>query len=137
MARNVPKPSFKIFYNHKDITKDISPYLMSIKYKDAVEGHSDTVELELSNVTGVWTTPGWYPVLGDTLEVSIGIGPVMFNCGKFDFDELTLKFSPEVVCIKGMAAGIETRCVQRKTPYMKKRRCARSRKLSRINMVLN
>lgn len=105
MAR-VKKPNFKIYYNKKDITANITPYLMSITYKDATEGKADTVEIEVSNTTAVWTS-GWYPTMGDTLEVSIGIDTVVFNCGLFEIDEVEWDVSPDVLCIKGIAAGIK------------------------------
>lgn len=101
----VRAPGFTIWYNKKDITADISPYLISITYNDAVAGKSDEVQLEISNATGIWLDE-WYPDLGDTLTVSMGYDAQRFNCGIFEIDENEVEFGPDTITIKGIAAGI-------------------------------
>jgi phage protein D len=101
----VRQPSFKVIYNKRDITAEITPYLSSITYKDATEGKCDEVELEVSNVSGIWLDE-WYPSMGDTLSVSMGYGAQMFSCGIFEIDEVEWKLSPDIICIKGIAADI-------------------------------
>ena len=101
----VRKPIFKVIYNKKDITADITPYLSSIVYKDADQGKSDSVELEVTNATGIWLDE-WYPTMGDTLSVSMGFNTELFSCGLFQIDEVEWKLSPDIICIKGIAADI-------------------------------
>jgi phage protein D len=103
---SVRAPGFKVLYNEKSITADITPYLVSITYTDAVVGKSDGVQLELSNSTGVWLDE-WYPIMGDTLTVSMGFDNYQFNCGTFEIDEIEWHFAPDVIMIKGIASGIK------------------------------
>ena len=39
------QPTFKLEYNKKDITKDISDYVLNINYTDFEHGQSDEVEI--------------------------------------------------------------------------------------------
>lgn len=101
----VRQPAFKIVYNKKDITAEITPYVASIRYKDATEGKSDEIQIEVSNTTGIWLNE-WYPTLGDTMTVSIGWPDLLMKCGTFEVDEPEVKFGPDIMVIKGIAAGI-------------------------------
>jgi phage protein D len=103
--QKVREPLFKVTYNKVDITADISPYLMSIVYKDATEGKCDEIEIEVSNVSGVWLDE-WFPVKGDTLSVSMGFDSNQFTCGIFQVEEPEWKLEPDTICIKGIAADI-------------------------------
>lgn len=102
----VREPKFTVKYNQKDITTVISDYLRSITYKDAVKGHCDEVEIELSNASGKWLDE-WYPTFGDQLEVTMGYDDLQFPCGKFDLDEVEIKWLPDTIIIKGLSAGIK------------------------------
>lgn len=103
----VREPKFKILYNQKNITTYISDYLKSITYKDAVQGKSDEIEIELSNASGKWIDE-WYPTFGDQLNVMMGYDDLQFPCGVFDIDEVEIKWLPDIIAIKGLAAGIKT-----------------------------
>lgn len=101
----VRKPVFKIIYNKVDITAEITPYLVSVVYKDATEGKSDEIEVEVSNVSGIWLDD-WYPNKGDNLSASMGFNNEQFTCGLFQVEEPEWKLAPDVLCIKGIAADI-------------------------------
>lgn len=103
----VRTPVFKLEYNKKNITVDITDYLISIDYEDATDGKSDTIDIELSNASGKWLDE-WYPAFGDTIKVSMGYDNQLFNCGTFEVDEMEVKFLPDIFFIKGLAAGIKS-----------------------------
>lgn len=98
-------PKVIIKYNGKDISEDLSSHLISIDYEDNSEGSSDEISLTLDDVSGLWKS-SWYPTKGDTLEVSIGFEGQLMNCGTFEIDEIELTGPPDVVSIRGLAAGI-------------------------------
>ncbi|EON4234531.1 phage protein D, partial [Escherichia coli] len=40
-------PIFTLWYGHKDITYDITPYVTSISYHDSIKNESDTIAITL------------------------------------------------------------------------------------------
>lgn len=98
------KPNYKILWNKKDVTSDISRYLSSLSYADREEGMSDDITLTLDNSTMIWFND-WYPEEGDTLDIYIG-NDKLTPCGLFQVDEITLSGKPDVIEIKAIAAGI-------------------------------
>lgn len=98
---NVPVTSFTVLYNNRNITNDISKYMLSLTYSDKVKGESDEVEIELEDVDELWKN-NWYPEKGAKLTVTIGT----LKCGVFEIDEIEIKGPPDTVTIRGMATGI-------------------------------
>lgn len=98
------KVNVKVKYNQKDISSDLLPYLISLKYTDHSEGKSDELSITLENVDAFWENE-WYPVKGDTIEAEIGF-EAMMNCGKFEVDEIEISSPADVVTIKAIAAVI-------------------------------
>jgi len=98
---NVPAPKYTILYNNRNITEDISKYLISLTYNDKTQGESDDIEIEVEDVDLRWQN-GWYPEKGAKLTVTIGD----LKCGVFEIDEINLSGPPDVVTIRGMATGI-------------------------------
>lgn len=103
----VREPNFQILYNQKNISSLVSNYVKSITYKDAVQGKCDEIEIEFSNASGKWIDE-WYPTFGDQLSVTMGYDNLQFPCGTFDIDEVEIKWLPDTIVIKGLAAGIKT-----------------------------
>lgn len=88
----VPVPQARIIYEGKDISADISPYLLSVGYTDRLSGESDELELRLEDTDGRWRGD-WYPGKGDSLTVSIGYaGQEPVSCGSFEIDEIDFPF---------------------------------------------
>jgi hypothetical protein len=103
----IRKPKAEVIYNGKDISSDLWPYLLSIAYTDKVEGESDEIEIQVEDAEDLWKGP-WYPTKGDTLKVSIGYeDTALIDCGTFEIDEIELSGPPDVVSIRGLAAGIK------------------------------
>jgi len=98
---NIQKPNFTVLYNNKNITSDISKYMLSLTYNDKTEGESDEIEIEVEDVDLRWQN-GWYPEKGAKLTVTIED----LKCGVFEIDEINLSGPPDVVTIRGMATGI-------------------------------
>lgn len=97
----VPAPKYTVFYDNRNITTDISKYLLSITYVDKVAGESDEIEIEVEDVDGFWQN-SWYPDKGAKLTVTIeGL-----KCGIFEIDEIEIKGPPDTVSIRGLATGI-------------------------------
>lgn len=98
---NVSIPKYTVLYNNKNITADISKYMLSLTYNDKTEGESDEIEIEVEDVDLRWQN-GWYPEKGAKLTVTIED----LKCGVFEIDEINLSGPPDVVTIRGMATGI-------------------------------
>ncbi len=115
MSADVPAPRARIIYEGKDISADISPYLLSVGYTDRLSGESDELELRLEDTDGRWRGD-WYPGKGDSLAVSIGYaGQELVSCGSFEIDEIELSFPPDEVSIRALATGISVSCRTRKS----------------------
>lgn len=115
VSAGVPAPRARIVYDGKDISADISPYLLSVGYTDRLSGESDELELRLEDTDGRWRGD-WYPGKGDSLTVSIGYaGQELVSCGGFEIDEIELSFPPDEVSIRALATGISVSCRTRKS----------------------
>lgn len=101
----VRHPKFTITYNNKDVTADITPYIISITYKDATEEKSDEIQIQVTNSSNIWLNE-WYTKFKDKLQLSIGWPELEVNVGTFEVDEPTFKFGPDIAIIKAQAAGI-------------------------------
>lgn len=57
----VLQPTFTLWYQQKDITNDIAPYVTSVTYTDSIKNESDAIEVRLDDTDGRWMDK-WYPV---------------------------------------------------------------------------
>jgi phage protein D len=99
MTANVTK--YAILYNNKNITNDISRFMLSLTYNDKTQGESDDIEIELEDKDGLWQN-SWYPEKGAKITMSIG----NLKCGVFEIDEIEVKGPPDTVSIRAMATGV-------------------------------
>ncbi|EKZ9425987.1 phage protein D [Salmonella enterica] len=110
----VPQPAWSLVYNQKDITHDVSPYVLSVSYTDKLSGESDEIQVELEDSAGRWRDE-WYPGKGDTLALKIGYaGEPLRDCGHFSIDEIELSGPPGQVSLRGLATSV-TRAMRTKT----------------------
>jgi len=99
------RPAWLISYENKDISLDIADMVTSVTYTDHVKGKTDELELAVHDVDAMWRS-GWYPSLGDRFDVKIGFeGQPLIACGRFSVDTVDLDSPPDVVTIRGLAAG--------------------------------
>ena len=99
------KPSFQINYNGKNITDDITRYIVSLTYTDRVTGSSDDLELKIADSDDRWVNE-WAPSKGDKISVTISDGTNSINCGTFEIDEIEYEGPPAGITIRALAAGM-------------------------------
>jgi len=100
-------PTYKIEYNNKNITKDVSDYVLTIEYSDYEHGQSDEITITFEDSESLWNG-AWIPTKGDALRLCIGyIGEQMLNCGVFEIDEIEYNAPPDTVIVKALATGIK------------------------------
>lgn len=100
------KPIFKIEYNQKDITTDVSNQVLNIEYTDFEHGQSDEITITFEDTQKLWQG-SWIPSKGDSLRVFIGYeGEKLLNCGIFEIDEIEFATPPDILAVKALATGI-------------------------------
>ncbi len=100
-------PTFKLEYNQKNITKDVSDYVVSIDYADYEHGQSDEISITFEDSEGLWNG-AWLPSKGDALRLFIGyVGEKLLNCGIFEIDEIEYETPPDTLTVKALATGIK------------------------------
>lgn len=108
IPEQVPEARFVLTYQQRNITRDISKYLLSLSYTDFLSGQADSLDIELEDTEGKWRD-AWYPGHGDTLQLSIGWeGKPMRPVGSFEIDEVELNCPPSTINIRALGAGIQT-----------------------------
>jgi uncharacterized protein len=89
-----------------NITADVSPMVLAIRYVDRLDSASGELEVELEDSGKLWQGP-WYPSLGDTVSLQLGYsGDTLLDCGEFQIDELELDGPPDVMRLRCLAAYI-------------------------------
>ena len=99
------KPIIKVTYEGKDITQDISNYLLGFTYVDKVEGETDELTITLEDTDLLWQGE-WYPGKGAKLVASFGYGTELVDAGTFEIDEIEISGAPDTVTIRALAAAI-------------------------------
>lgn len=106
MTAPVPQPAYRLVYNRKDITHDVSVYVTSVSYTDRLSGESDEIQVDLEDSEGRWRD-AWYPGKGDTLTLQMGYaGEPLRECGTFSIDEIELSGPPDSVSLRGLATSV-------------------------------
>jgi len=102
-------PAVRITYNGRDITADLTPYLMRVTYTDRLTGEADALDVELAETDAVksrWLSE-WYPDKGMEIAAEIGYaGQPLVPCGAFDVDEIEVESPPMTIRIRALATGI-------------------------------
>jgi phage protein D len=106
-VETIRKPIFRVEYNGKNITADITRYLISVTYSDKVEGESDEIEIRLEDTDALWRG-AWYPTKGDKMSLWIGYVEAQVFCGVFEIDEIELSGPPDTVSIRALATSIKS-----------------------------
>ncbi len=100
-------PKFVIKYEGKDITTDLSPYLLTVNYTDKARGESDELQITLEDKDGLWRNE-WWPTKGDKLNLDFGYDDALTDAGTFTVDEIEISGPPDIVSIRGVASWITT-----------------------------
>ncbi len=96
-------------YEGKDITRDISPFLLTFTFTDNASGTADDISLTLEDRKSIWLTD-WMPSKGDKLNASIiseDTQTYSLPCGEYDIDQIEYSYPPRVISIKGVSASIK------------------------------
>ncbi|MCP4163622.1 MAG: hypothetical protein GY760_26485 [Deltaproteobacteria bacterium] len=97
----------KLTYSYKekkkDISKDITKYLMSFTYMDAASGSKDDLNIKLEDRYGLWKGD-WLPSKGAELEAEINFENKVLKCGKFTLDDISFSGPPDVVSLKAITS---------------------------------
>lgn len=91
----------------KDISEELSKYLLSCSYTDNMGGQADDLTITLEDRAGLWFAD-WFPSTGAMLNVTIHVynwnslmeGEKVLELGKFQIDEIEVQGSPSTVQIK-------------------------------------
>lgn len=118
-SKKIREPLFEIIWGGKNVTRDLTPYLISLKYSDHLHGKTDELTLTFENRDGRWHA-SWYPEKGVKLKVRIGLYDEpgverWLNCGTFEIEELNFSGPPDVVEITAKAVFASTSREQKKT----------------------
>lgn len=100
-------PTYKIEYENKDITKDVTQYVTDIEYTDNEHGESDEISITFEDSDKLWQS-SWIPAKGDSIRLHIGyLGEKLLNCGNFEIDEIEFDAPPDSLIVKGIATSIK------------------------------
>ena len=95
----------------KDISEDISKFLVSFSYTDNLSGTADDINLTLEDRAQLWQA-SWFPEgEGNMLDITVHTfnritvndGEDTFRAGKFEIDEIEVTGFPSTVQIKGVS----------------------------------
>lgn len=106
------KAEVQVKIEGKDITKDLTPHLLSLSYTDKADDQLDDLQIRLEDRDRLWQGD-WLPKTGDIISAKIlaldfhQAGKSELDCGEFEVDELTLETafdSGDIVSIKAVPA---------------------------------
>ncbi len=100
-------PVFKLVYNGKDVTAELTPYISDITYTDRLTGQADELDVTVAVHDNRWLD-AWYPPKGATLqyEFSYSQSKPMVSAGSFEVDEIEFNSPPVSVRIRALSAGL-------------------------------
>lgn len=104
-ARPVRTPFWRLTIEGRDVTREISPMVLSATYVDRLHGESDELVLQLEDSSGRWRDT-WLPEEGDRVELQLGYaGEPLLPSGTFEVDQLESAGPPDTLTIRALAAG--------------------------------
>lgn len=116
------KPYFSLIYQGVDISSELDPMSLAIRYTDHNHGEADEIEVTAQDKDGRWKGP-WKPEPGDTMSLTIfdGQGGIL-PCGDFEMDEPEAEGSRsgDTMTIRGLAAPISRPLRTQKTRAFEK-----------------
>lgn len=104
----IRQAKFKIVYDGRDITQDISANVLSVSYTDNDSKEADEIDISVEDVEALWRN-SWYPQKGSTISLSMGYEEdgILVDCGTFEIDEISIQGPPDTINIKAIAAGFK------------------------------
>lgn len=102
-------PAVSLIYNGRDVTADLSPYLMGLAYTDRLSGDADSLDVELASPSARDTRwlADWYPDKGVSLRARFGYRDRLIgDTGEMEVDEIAIESPPLAVRLRALAAGV-------------------------------
>lgn len=117
-AVRVREPLYQIIWAGKDVSKDVSPYLITLRYRDKLHGESDEIEFVFEDRDDRWKTT-WFSSKGDVLKVQIGMLDqgieIWQKLGTFQIEEIELEGPPDVLLVRGKSVFVSAPREQKRT----------------------
>jgi phage protein D len=101
----VTRAELTVLIRGRDVTSDLTPYILSASYEDAVAGEADSLTLTVADPDARFLN-SWYPDKGDTLEMLLGYPGDYVPSGLFEIDQVDVNGPPRAISIKAISAGI-------------------------------
>ena len=98
-------PQFRIFFEGKNITTEITQSLISVRYLDRMYNETDELQIVVHDADGLWSNE-WYPEKGSKLKLQMGYEDLLIDCGTFEIDEIQYTGVPSVMTIKSLATWV-------------------------------
>lgn len=99
------RPQVTIHINGKNVTADITPYIIDFRYTDNESGKSDDLEFQVTDHDGLFRGE-WQPSRGDKITAWLGTaGAPKLPCGTFVIDEITAQGVPDTVTVRAIATA--------------------------------
>lgn len=96
----------KIFYEGKDISENLAPFLLSFTYNDVSGSESDDINFSLQDKNHVWLD-NWTPSKGDAITAQIETDFSSLPCGTFQIDDITFSGPPSTLTIKAVSSAVK------------------------------
>lgn len=96
-------PQYSLTYEGTNITADLAPYSIGLRYINSIESESAELELTIGDWDGKWIN-NWVPEKGDRISAQFGYqGEAVFDAGSFEVDELDYSAPPSTLVISALA----------------------------------
>lgn len=110
------RTSVSVIFDGADITEDITPYFLSLSYKDSEEDNSDTLQISIQDRDAVWLQSWLEKAINATaaskLKISATITPENWGSGggslptgSFELDSVEAAGPPATINISGVSLG--------------------------------
>ncbi len=116
MEKKIREPLYEVIWKGKNVTKDISLYLISLNYSDHLHAKNDEIQLTFDDRDHKWKNE-WFPEKGDVIKIKIGIydeTEKLLDIGSFQIEEIELNGPPDQLTVKALSAFFKDVAVQQK-----------------------
>lgn len=103
-----------VTYAGKNISADIAPYMLDMRYTDHGTGKADELQISLQDRDGKWRSP-WMPQAGDSIEAGIVLhhwtkpdSRQTVGFGSFEVDDLSYSGPPDTFQISATAFPLKS-----------------------------
>lgn len=109
--RKQPQPDYRIALDGRDLSRHISPHLISLTLSESRADESDTLDIVLDDSQGTFAIPK----RGVSIRLSIGwVGAQLVDKGAFTVDETEHSGAPDILTIRARSASMTNEMSQRR-----------------------